>query len=570
MEAAKKTISDVFNGNRVLEIPFFQRSYVWEDIQWERLLEDMENITQNRQPYFLGSLILKQQPTSTSSSYGDRRIVIDGQQRLTTLNIFFKVLCLKADKDFFNSRFRLERDKHIALKHNHNDIEAFDKVMNLTELKDINRTDGISMAYTYFKEKIDPDKLDYYTIIDKVLFVVIDLTADEDEQQIFDTINSLGVKLTTAELLKNFLFDKDNIETYNTYWKNVFEKDEETKKYWDCTVTTGRLQRTFIDLFFYSFLQIKAQELNISVKGADYTRVDKLFDSYKRFVNNHYPNNEKKRELLEEIRKYALLFKETFGYDHLERELPATPGLERLNAIIFKLETTTLIPYILYISHNVTDENAKADLYEFIETYIMRRMVVKATTKNYNQLFTERLISNRILSKEDLMSFLNTQEDKVNYLPSDIELKEGFQESKLINNQAAGILYLIEAKIRDRSRHSTQLLGINKYSLEHIMPKKWENNWGALSNQQQKDVRNRKLLTLGNLTIITQTLNTSIRDADWNTKKVGRGVNKPGLKKYAEGIETLCDYLDFPEWNEGAIEKRAEYLYEKAIEVWHI
>ncbi len=66
MEAGKKTISDIFNGNRILEIPFFQRAYVWEDEQWGRLLEDMEEISQQNTPYFLGSVILKQQMTNTT------------------------------------------------------------------------------------------------------------------------------------------------------------------------------------------------------------------------------------------------------------------------------------------------------------------------------------------------------------------------------------------------------------------------------------------------------------------------------------------------------------------------
>lgn len=109
MDAGKRTINDIFNGNRILEIPFFQRAYVWGNDQWERLLEDMENVSLSNKPYFLGSVILKQQPTNTGNQVGDIRTLIDGQQRLTTLNIFFKVLCFK-DKsklNFFERIFKL-------------------------------------------------------------------------------------------------------------------------------------------------------------------------------------------------------------------------------------------------------------------------------------------------------------------------------------------------------------------------------------------------------------------------------------------------------------------------------
>ena len=92
MEAGKKSIADIFNDGRILEIPFFQRAYVWDREQWERFLEDMELVSESNKPYFLGSLISKQQETEMNSDAGDVRTLIDGQQRITTLIIFFKVL----------------------------------------------------------------------------------------------------------------------------------------------------------------------------------------------------------------------------------------------------------------------------------------------------------------------------------------------------------------------------------------------------------------------------------------------------------------------------------------------
>ena len=154
-------------------------------------------------------------------------------------------------------------------------------------------------------------------------------------------------------------------------------------------------------------------------------------------------------------------------------------------------------------------------------------------------------------------------------MPSDDEVNRSFHESVLTNKYAAGVLYLIESKIRDRSMHSTQLLGIGKYSLEHLMPKKWKNHWAFSGDDLAAENRNRKLLTLGNLTIITQSLNASIRDSDWRTKKIGKG-DKGGLLKYAEGIETLTEYLSLDEWNEDAIDARANDLVEHALRIWNI
>ncbi|ETT65650.1 DUF262 domain-containing HNH endonuclease family protein [Paenibacillus sp. FSL H8-0457] len=570
MDAGKRTINEIFNGSRILEIPFFQRAYVWGETQWERLLEDVENVSRTRTPYFMGSVILKQQLTDTSSTVGDVRTVIDGQQRLTTLSILLKVLCLKNNSlKKFDKRFRLDDESNV-LKHNHNDIEAYNTIMDLNSIQTTNRKDNISLAYQYFADNLDPSKIDFDIVCHAILFVGIDLASDEDEQQIFDTINSLGVRLTTAELLKNYFFGRNDIAEYEKYWLNVFEKDDETKEYWDREVTTGRLKRTFTDLFFFSFLQIKIQDPTFKVNTDDklaFSKVDKLFDSYKRFIKEYCGGD--KLSVLEEIREYAAVFKKAINADIIDNELSSAAGIERLNAIIFALDTATLIPYVLFVERNVPNITVRNDLYSYLESYIMRRLVTRETTKNYNQLFSDRLILNRVFSKDEFISYLSSQDDKINRMPTDDNIKTAFNESLLTNKYAAGVLYLIESKIRDRRRHSTQLLGISKYSLEHIMPKKWRNNWFFTGDKAAADFRDRKLLTLGNLTIITQALNASIRDSDWATKKNGKG-DKGGLRKYAEGIETFSTYLNEDAWDENAIQDRATYLANKALETWGI
>ncbi|MDW2878149.1 MULTISPECIES: DUF262 domain-containing protein [Bacillaceae] len=570
MDAGKRTINEIFNGSRMLEIPFFQRAYVWGEPQWERLLEDVETVSRTRTPYFMGAVILKQQLTDTSSTVGDVRTIIDGQQRLTTMSILLKVLCLKNDSlRKFDKRFRLDDDQPV-LQHNHNDIEAYNTIMDLKNAVPIHRKDNISQAYQYFLDNLNPSKVDFDTVCHAILFVGIDLATDEDEQQIFDTINSLGVRLTTAELLKNYFFGRDDIAEYEKYWRNVFEKDDETKEYWDREITTGRKKRTFIDLFFFSFLQIKVQDSSIDVKTEDklsFSKVEKVFDSYKLFIKNYYAND--KRSILEEIREYASVFRKAINANIIDAELSPTAGIERLNAIIFALDTTTLVPYVLFVERNVQDVSVRNELYDYIESYLMRRLVTRQTTKNYNQLFTDRLILNRILTKQGFISYLSRQGDKVNRMPTDNDVKNAFNESMLTNKYATGVLYMIESKIRDRRRHSTQLLGISKYSLEHMMPKKWRNHWAFSGDNAAADIRDRKLLTLGNLTIITQALNASIRDSDWSTKKSGRG-DKGGLRKYAEGIETFSAYLELDVWDEAAIQDRAAYLSTKALKIWGI
>lgn len=128
-------------------------------------------------------------------------------------------------------------------------------------------------------------------------------------------------------------------------------------------------------------------------------------------------------------------------------------------------------------------------------------------------------------------------------------------------------MYLLEAGIRS-AKSSTALLGFNNYSLKHMMPKKWRNNWAPCETEALARQRDSLLLTLGNLAIIPQSLNASIRDSSWNAKKAGKGINNPGLSICAAGLTTVHDALQKEVWNESEIMARAEWLYEQARSLW--
>ena len=577
MDAGKRQLSDIFNGNRILQVPYFQRSYVWDVPQWERLLEDMVSISVPNKPYFLGSVILKQEPTQTNSLVGDIRTIIDGQQRLTTLQIFFRVLWLKTN----NQRmllwlFRLMANGEKAMQHNHNDEAMFDKVMNLNSLEDLSQnTDRISKAYTYFKDNIDETKLDSQNIINNLVFIGIDVAQNEDEQQIFDTINSLGVTLSTGELLKNYFFKRD-YKSYKKYWEDVFELNDSVKEYWDGELFAGRMRRTMIDLFFYAYLQIAIQDISSlqktsttspsKVKADDkiaFARVDSLFQSYKDFIKDYDIDT---HALLEDIKEYANIFKSNIDKNIVNVDLTANAGIERMNALIFGLENTTLIPYFLFILRNQPNQTEQNELFDYIEKYIMRRIVCGSTNKNYNNFFTSSCILNKCLTK-DAFEKATTPVGNVNDMPNKHQVQSAFESKVYYNNTATSILYFIESKTRG-SLQSTSLLGLKKYSLEHMMPKKWRNNWGRLATQAEEEERDRILLLIGNLTIIQQSLNASIRDDSWQNKLNGKKNN--GLRQYATGISITTPYLSKPDWNETEIINRSKDLYKKAISIWAI
>ena len=566
MDAGKATISGVFNGSRLLEIPFYQRAYVWGEEQWERFLGDMEFVTASKRPYFLGSIILKQESSgNTWSEVSEVRTVIDGQQRLTTMIIFFKALCAKIGAGkLFERDFILETGD-VALSHGRYDRDDFKKVVDAKGSEPIDGSSAIIGAYNYFLKNIDSEQVDRNAIKSNVQFVCIDLTEGEDEQQIFDTINSLGVRLTTAELLKNYFFNHENEQAFKECWEDVFEPTAEKREYWEQEVVTGRIKRTLVDLFFDAFLQILVQNKERGVTTEDklfYSRTSNLFQSYKDFIARYCDGS--KDEVLGAMKAYAEVFESTFDPTCCDRHVSSAPSAERMNVLIFGLKNSTLIPYVLYVRKNVESSDEQAKIFATLESYIVRRMLVRATTKNYNRLFTS-LILNEAKDAAALRTALAADAEATTYMPSDPEVRAAFGESCLYNLQSKGVLYLLESAIRP-SMSSTALLGFNQYTLEHMMPKKWRNKWGALDDEAATR-RDRKLLTFGNLAIITHSLNASIRDAEWVVKKQGKGY-KDGLALCAAGLATMDGVLEKESWGEEDIDERAEWLADKALTVW--
>lgn len=580
MKANPLLITNFVNFNEKLIIPFFQRAYVWEEPQWERLITDMKFVSRTRKQYFMGSIILKEVRNEDGQLIG--QTIVDGQQRLTTFAIFYKVSCLLTNQTmWFDGTFK-RTDGSLVIEHSYNTKKDFETVLLLEELVDLpddEKASNVFKAYNYFKRVLkealsdgsftEKDLKELHSLLN---FVVINLTVDEDEQQIFDTINSLGVTLTTGELLKNYFYNKSSVAQYESTWKPVFESDADCLAYWNKSYSTGRTRRCNLEVFFYSFLQIKLQdpELQVSAEDKNYLgRYDNLFNNYKKFINTYKVDRSK---LISEILEYAKIYKANLDFDKIDKnngdETPSEFGIERINTVIYGMEVNTIIPYVLYVLKNVASLEERNAIFKTLESYLMRRYICQSSNKNYNKLFSDNLIGNEVLTASALQEhFKSFRGGKLSTMaiPSDDEVKEGFRNSKLYNRPATCILYLLESALRN-PKMGTSLKPLEGYTLEHLMPKKWRNNWSSPTKNSEED-RDKILLTLGNLAIIPQPLNSSIRDANWTTKLVGKNA-KTGLKVNASGLITMQDALTKTDWNEETIEERADVLSEYALMIW--
>ena len=190
MNASKATIGDIFQNSRLLVIPYFQRSYVWKKQDWENFTKSVDYLQENEAPYFFGSIILKEDEHDKNVAL--QHIVIDGQQRLTTMVLFMKALSLRAGKDTeFKIHFLLDSPTFTpVVRHNKHDKTAFLEILKLGHFKEqINSKGNIVDAYHYFEKYIEEKCPSPYSASELwramkyyITFVKIELDQNDDEQ----------------------------------------------------------------------------------------------------------------------------------------------------------------------------------------------------------------------------------------------------------------------------------------------------------------------------------------------------------------------------------------------------
>lgn len=573
INANKELLNSFYSNNLQYVVPFFQRAYVWNSDNWDILWEHINRIADktldnSKSEHFIGTLITKQR---LSNAIGENKLdLIDGQQRLTTFSLLIKAIATSASGQDPYSKLKEKTnelvvfgnskgEKYICVEHSRNDKEYFEAIMLDKDLASLtNQEHKILKRYRYFLTKLEKhtdEQLDNLKtiILSNVPVISMLLAAGDDEQEIFDTINSLGVRLTTGELLKNFIFSDSVIKPlYDTLWEPVFEDDEEQTLFWTKPKTSGRIIRTNIEVLLYCYLIIQKKT---SVE------LEKLFGEYKSWLLGK--TSKDKVSFLEELKEYASIYF-NFPEGTELNEIGFSQDEERFFHIIENLEITTVYPLILYIYKQVTDSDTRLQLLKIIESYLVRRNVCRLTTKNYNNLFIQiigKLIELKTVTVDSLKLVLASFTEDTNKLPSDLEFTTAFSDEAISNSNAREILYCISLYQIYNLKNDINKLSSSSYSTEHMLPQKWETNWGKKGiDESAKIQRNKKLKTLGNLTLVTKSLNSSMKNAAW-------GKKKKALKEFSL-LKITTDYIDNSEWDESKIDSRASDLATMALKIW--
>jgi len=390
INATKDKLSSFFQGGSQFVVPFFQRSYVWDEENWTTMWEHITSVLEScmgnvSKEHFIGTIITKQRPAQVigESQYD----LIDGQQRLTTV-----ALCLRAIGDASTDqmpnlkgqvsgdlRFRDARGKYYSrVVPSSYDGHYFEAILEGVKPTGEHK---IVRAYEFFLEKLSgfgDEKLDLLrlVILNNVPVISMMLSPEDDEQEIFDTINALGVRLTTGELLKNYIFKDKGIQNhYVELWKKIYEDSEEQIEFWNAEKTAGRIIRTNIEVMLYCYLIIKT--------GRE-IQLESLFKEYKNWLKDK--TVEDKIGFLKELSEYAEIYS-CFPAGNVLNQIAFCEDEKRFFHVVENLMVTTMYPLVLDVYKNVRNQHVRSDILQTLECYLVRRNVCRLTTKNYNLLF---------------------------------------------------------------------------------------------------------------------------------------------------------------------------------------
>jgi hypothetical protein len=521
-------------------------------------------------------------------------VVIDGQQRLTTLQVLLDALhlqlyshgalqpAMRIETLVENPEaFQLNREDRFKVWPTNRDRPAFNEVMGADPPIDYAGLqfagERLVRAHQYFSSNAaewlnagGEDQLgERAEAIERAArellqLVVIDLTADENAQEIFETLNARGAQLTAADLIKNLIFQRlmeagaPVEKIYEAYWQ-----DFETA-FWETEVGFGRVRYVRSSLYLNHWL--------IAQTGEEIL-IRELFSRFKRHIDDNLTSVD---TLVAEIHGASDTYR-----DFIERARTTGDGIDRLGLFAYRistLESDAFRPAVLLLldpSLEPVPDHQLTKAINAIESWLVRRMLVRATTKSHTQLVAE-LVSelrrtNRAAAGDVTEAFLAGQDVQSRYWPDDNELRHELATLQVYKRlRRRRLLMVLEAIedhkrgwVADREGLGGQRVARGKYHIEHLLPRKWETHW-PLEQGDAEIERNRRLDTLGNLTLLTQKLNVKVSNGPWESK-VEKLKEHDVLKLNMELLAT-----NPVSWNEESIDGRTEDLVETIIKIWPV
>lgn len=601
MKTDVTTPQGIFGMPQHLTVPLYQRPYVWnEDEQWGPLWADIRRIAEHRlgsagtlATHFLGAVVTQQadaQPVGVQEF-----LIVDGQQRLTTLQLILdataaafsarELNALTGQLEFLthnSAMFLGTSGPGLKLRHTNRDRAAFEEVMQSEPPIDYaalaHRESLLVKAHEFFYSRVGkwldegPETASVraealsVALQNALELVVIQLSASEDSQEIFETLNARGTPLTAADLIKNFVFQRlkqegeDEERAYREFWP--FEV-----KFWEAEVSVGRYTTTRSAVFLSQWL-VSHVGKEISPRST--------FTRFKFFVEHETS--------LTMVELLGLISDQAKTYQQLtERAADAHADLNRLELHLYRMSVAQVEitkPIVLWLTEPGADYSKTVvdRVIDMVESWIIRRRLLRLQSSDLGRIAADLVSVGRGMAEPELVGvverFLTGQQYASTYWPGDAELTSALATEPFYRRFSQPMQRLLLQAAEDWYRgYATgggSKTGVRvfreKQQVEHLLPRGWRSNWPVESAADEAD-RDDHVHRLGNLTLLTGSLNASVSNSAWLGAKGKRAavdrhdvflMNRAVVNRSAEG------------WDESMIDNRTAELTTAFLQTWPV
>lgn len=565
MDVAKNMFHTFLISPQQIKIPIYQRKYSWEKKQWEQLFKDIEKVgSTNKRAHFIGSLVHTSKSLTISNI-----IVIDGQQRITTLSLLIAALanCLVitpkyqdlidydpqdiVEEYLFNAhrkgelRYKLvlTKDDDKVYRNILNNILPNDKIL----LSDDDKNHQIYKAYEYFNNKINERNIkSIWDGIKKLQIIIINLEEGKDDSphEIFESLNAKGLKLTDADLIRNFILmdsgEEEQQMIYTEYWhpmESVFKKSSE-----------------FED-FIKNYLTVKR----------DNWVSNEVYEEFKKFKDD-----QEILDIMEDMHKYWRIYKKIVFYEE------KNPNLKQSFKSIDQLPYNIIRPFLmnLYVDYENGDLSPQdyIEIIEYTESFLLRRNICDRDSQSIKGFFDRmyKILSDETSSPKEYLehfkSILSSRIGKTS-MPDDEEFENNFINIDLYNKTNKLSKYVLIKLTNYKTKDDIEFS--SRATIEHIMPQnqnlsdEWKKELMSDGSNWEETYRN-YLHVVGNLTLTSS--NSELGDRPFMEKRTMDG----GYDKSNYNINKYFKDNDITRWNKEEINKRGKHLFEIAKEIWKL
>jgi uncharacterized protein with ParB-like and HNH nuclease domain/predicted transport protein len=551
MKATAANFLSLIKGPKQFVIPIYQRTYSWQIAQCSKLLSDIVRISNDSTTpgHFIGSVVYFQESIHTLSDV-PQLLVIDGQQRLTTITLLIAALAefIKAHNIEIDTSYTKLQNYYLLNVEEDGDLRykllltKRDKETIINIIKGVKLPNDCSQRvwenFDFFKKQISAENATViYNGIQRLFVVDVALEREKDNPQlIFESLNSTGLDLSQADLIRNYVLMGQDLtlqtELYEKYWYPM------ESNYGNDYVTT-----------FNSFMRDY-----LSVKTGQIPRIDRVYEAFKNYV-------EASKNGITIAEAVTDIFKFSEYYVNMVLTKEPDKDLKKAFRSIAKLKVDVSYPFLLpvyddYATGRITREEFLSVI-NYVENYVFRRAICGIPTNSLNKTFATLYKSfNKANYVEGLEAAFQLM-DGYKRFPADVEFEKEITVKDLYNFRSRN--YLL-SKLENFNRK--EFVNVDEYTIEHILPQNPDLSpvWQAMLEANWKEVQETYLHTLGNLTLTGY--NSELSDRPFAEKKAIEG----GFDQSPIKLNAYMQKVNV--WNEANIKARAGQLASLAGQIW--